>query len=90
MYLGSSTLVGGGISIRGLGKTDAGAGGIEYAVEPLGEWVAINKIKPSATGRTNIVNNEVDGVATATNVRVENTRPDLAVRGESVCFLCKW
>lgn len=90
MYFGSSILVGGGISVRGCGKTDAGTGGIEHTIEALGEWVAINKVEPFATWRTKVVNDEIQGIATTTNVGVENTRPELAVGCEREGCLCKW
>lgn len=87
MYLGSFILVGGGISVLSFGKTDAGAGGIEHRVEAFEERVAVNEVKPFATGRTNVANDEIYGVDATINVGVERTRPDLGVRGESVSFL---
>lgn len=89
MYFGKSILVGGGIRVRGCGKTDAGVGSIEYRVEPLEECVAVNEVKPLATGRANVLNDEIYSTGTTTKIGVQRTRPDLGVRGESVGFLCK-
>jgi hypothetical protein len=89
MYFGNSVLVGGGISELGLGKTDAGVGGIKYRIEPLEECVAVDEVKSLATRRANVVNDEIYGATTTTKIGVERTRPDLGVWGETVGFLCK-
>jgi len=49
--------------------------------------LAVDEVKTLATGRAKVVDNEVDVVGAATNIGVEGTRPDLAVRGESVGVL---
>lgn len=82
--------VGGGIRVCGCGKTDLGVRGIEYRVEALEESVAVDEVETLATGRAEVVDNEVDVVGGTTDVGVERTRPDLGVRGESVGVLCKW
>jgi len=63
-------------------------GGIEYGVEALKECVAVDEVRTCSTGGTDVVDNEVDGATATTNISIEGTRPDLAVRGESVGDLC--
>jgi hypothetical protein len=81
--------VGGGIRVCGCGKTDLGVGGIEYGVEALKESVTVDEVETFTTWSANGVDNEVDVVSATTKIGVKGTRPDLAVRGESVGVLCK-
>jgi len=64
-------------------------GGIEYGVETLKESVAVDEVETFTTGSANGADNEVDVAGATTNIGVKGTRPDLAVRGESVGVLCK-
>jgi len=71
----------------GLWQTDTGIGGIEYGVEALEKNVAVDEID-TCIRRTHVADNEVDEAAATTNVSIEGTRPDLAVRCESIGVLC--
>ncbi|KAG2362236.1 hypothetical protein BDR07DRAFT_1376669 [Suillus spraguei] len=91
VYFGNSTLVGGGISERGFGKTDAGGGGIIRNVETLHEYVAKRKVKSAilTTVRATVGNDEIYGTLITLNLGVEKTRPDLGIRSKTVDLLCK-
>jgi hypothetical protein len=63
-------------------------GGIEYGVEALEKCVAINEVETFTTERTDVGDNEVDVSAATTNISIEGTRPNLAVRSEGIGALC--
>jgi hypothetical protein len=66
-----------------------GAGGIEHGVEALKESIAIDKVKAFTTGSASGVDDEIDVADATTYIGVKGTRPDLAVRGESIGVLRK-
>jgi methyl coenzyme M reductase subunit C-like uncharacterized protein (methanogenesis marker protein 7) len=66
-----------------------GVGGIKHGVEALKESIAIDKVEAFTTGSANGVDDEIDVADATTYIGVKGTRPDLAIRGESVGVLRK-
>lgn len=62
---------------------------VEHRVNALKESVDIDEIETFTTGLANGVDNELDVAVTTTKIGTKGTRPDLAVKGESVGGLCK-
>ena len=64
-----------------------GIGVTVHGIETLEESVAQDEVETCTTLPAPVHDNEVDEVSSTTNLRIEETRPDLGVRCESVGIL---
>lgn len=70
-------------------QSDPLVGSVVDRVESLQPDLTEDEVQSSSTLGANVLNNQINLTLNTTNITVEDTRPDLSVRGQFECNLMK-